>query len=60
MAPDGSAGKQPPTIAIIGGGFAGLGMGYYLRQAGIDSFTIFEKTRDVGGVWRENTYPGAA
>jgi cation diffusion facilitator CzcD-associated flavoprotein CzcO len=50
----------PPTIAIIGSGFGGLGMAYYLKQAGIESFTIFEKADDVGGVWRENTYPGAA
>ncbi len=49
-----------PTIAIIGAGFAGLGMGYYLKKAGINSFTIFEKAADLGGVWRENTYPGAA
>ncbi len=49
-----------PTIAIIGAGFGGLGMGYYLKQAGIESFTIFEKAQEVGGVWRENTYPGAA
>jgi len=49
-----------PTIAIIGAGFAGLGMGYYLKQAGIESFTIFEKAAYLGGVWRENTYPGAA
>jgi cation diffusion facilitator CzcD-associated flavoprotein CzcO len=50
----------PPTIAIIGAGFAGLGMGYYLKQAGLERFTIFEKAADLGGVWRENTYPGAA
>jgi cation diffusion facilitator CzcD-associated flavoprotein CzcO len=49
-----------PTIAIIGAGFSGLGMGYYLRRAGFDSFTIFEKAQELGGVWRENTYPGAA
>src|SRR3546814_4691333 len=29
-------------------------------QAGIDSFTIYEKADRLGGVWRENTYPGAA
>ena len=51
---------EPPTIAIIGSGFSGLGMGYYLKRAGIESFTIFEKAQDLGGVWRENTYPGAA
>ncbi|MFI4979061.1 MAG: flavin-containing monooxygenase [Nevskiales bacterium] len=63
MAPDGNAGnagKRSPSIAIIGGGFAGLAMGYYLKQAGIDSFTVYEKAQDLGGVWRENTYPGAA
>ena len=60
MASDGSAGRQSPSIAIIGGGFAGLALGYYLKQAGIESFTIYEKTQDTGGVWRENTYPGAA
>lgn len=49
-----------PSIAIIGSGFGGLGLGYYLKQAGIDTFTIFEKATDLGGVWRENTYPGAA
>ncbi|HUR41354.1 MAG TPA: NAD(P)/FAD-dependent oxidoreductase [Verrucomicrobiae bacterium] len=49
-----------PSIAIIGAGFSGLGMAYYLRQAGIDRFTIYEKASSLGGVWRENTYPGAA
>ena len=58
--PDASASKPPPRIAIIGGGFAGLCTGYYLKKAGIESFTIYEKARGVGGVWRENTYPGAA
>src|SRR6476620_9160140 len=35
-------------------------MGAMLKRAGIDSFTILEKADDVGGTWRENTYPGAA
>ena len=52
--------SNAPSIAIVGAGFAGLGMGYYLKKSGIESFTIFEKAGDVGGVWRENTYPGAA
>lgn len=51
---------QSQRIAIIGAGFSGLGMAYYLRQAGIESFTIYEKAAALGGVWRENTYPGAA
>lgn len=49
----------PLQVAIIGSGFGGLGLGYYLKQAGIDDFTIFEKADDVGGTWRENTYPGS-
>lgn len=46
-------------IAIIGAGFAGLCMAIRLRRAGIDDFTVFEKADDLGGVWRDNTYPGA-
>ncbi|MGQ0531044.1 MAG: flavin-containing monooxygenase, partial [Panacagrimonas sp.] len=49
-----------PSIAIIGAGFGGLGMAYYLKRAGIHSFTLFEKAQDLGGVWRDNHYPGAA
>lgn len=47
-------------IAIIGTGFAGLGMAIRLKQAGIHDFVIFEKGDDVGGTWRDNFYPGAA
>ncbi|WP_280213500.1 flavin-containing monooxygenase [Nocardia cyriacigeorgica] len=49
-----------PSIIIIGAGFGGLGMALELRRAGIGEFTILEKAADLGGVWRENTYPGAA
>lgn len=49
-----------PRIAIIGTGFGGLGMAYYLMAAGIHDYVIYEKAQDVGGVWRDNTYPGAA
>lgn len=45
-------------VAIIGSGFGGLGMGYSLKKAGIEDFAIFEKADDLGGTWRENTYPG--
>jgi cation diffusion facilitator CzcD-associated flavoprotein CzcO len=53
-------GVTPPRVAIIGSGFGGLGMAIRLRQAGIDTVTIFEKADTVGGTWRDNTYPGAA
>ncbi|MEU8899928.1 NAD(P)/FAD-dependent oxidoreductase [Nocardia sp. NPDC048505] len=45
-------------VAIVGAGFGGLGMGAALRRIGVEDFVIFEKGDDVGGVWRENTYPG--
>jgi cation diffusion facilitator CzcD-associated flavoprotein CzcO len=47
-------------VAIVGAGFGGLGMGAALKRAGFDGFVIFEKGDDVGGVWRENTYPGCS
>jgi len=45
---------------IIGSGFAGIGMAVALKKAGLGDFLILEKQNDVGGVWRDNTYPGAA
>lgn len=50
--------KRPLKIAIIGAGMSGLCMAVKLQQAGIDSYTIFEKADEVGGTWRDNTYPG--
>ena len=47
-------------IAIVGTGFAGIGMAVALKQAGYDDFVIFERADDVGGTWRDNTYPGCA
>jgi cation diffusion facilitator CzcD-associated flavoprotein CzcO len=47
-------------ILIVGTGFAGIGMGIRLKQAGIDDFTILEQASGVGGTWRDNHYPGAA
>ncbi len=53
--------SQPDfPIAIIGAGFGGIGMAVQLLEAGIDSFTIFERASEIGGTWRDNTYPGAA
>ena len=57
---DGSGNGRPtPRVAIIGAGFGGIGLGMSLKRAGIDSFEIFEKAEGIGGVWRDNTYPGA-
>ncbi len=48
------------TIVIIGAGFAGICMAIQLKKAGIDDFVILEAAPAVGGVWRDNTYPGCA
>ncbi len=45
-------------MAIIGAGMSGLCMAMKLQDAGIDSFVIYEQADDVGGTWRDNTYPG--
>jgi cation diffusion facilitator CzcD-associated flavoprotein CzcO len=47
-------------VAIIGSGFAGLGMAIALRRRGETDFVLLERADDVGGTWRDNTYPGAA
>ena len=45
---------------IIGSGFAGLGAAIRLIQEGREDFLVLERGKDVGGTWRDNTYPGAA
>jgi cation diffusion facilitator CzcD-associated flavoprotein CzcO len=47
-------------IAIVGGGFGGVGAAVMLSRAGYDDVTVFERGERVGGVWHHNTYPGAA
>ena len=37
---------------------SGLCMAVKLQDAGIDTYTVFEKADEVGGTWRDNTYPG--
>jgi cation diffusion facilitator CzcD-associated flavoprotein CzcO len=48
-----------PRVAIVGAGFGGLAMALELERAGIRTFEVFERAGRIGGVWRENTYPGA-
>ena len=52
-------GKVDCKTLIIGAGFGGLCMGVQLRERGETDFIIAEKADEVGGTWRENTYPGA-
>ncbi len=46
------------TFLIIGAGFSGLGAAIRLKQAGYSDMVILERASDVGGTWRDNTYPG--
>jgi cation diffusion facilitator CzcD-associated flavoprotein CzcO len=47
-------------VIVVGTGFAGLGMAIQLRRDGREDFVVLEKADDVGGTWRDNTYPGCA
>ena len=53
-----SADTRRVHVAIVGTGFSGIGMAIALKRAGIDDFVLFERAGDVGGTWRDNTYPG--
>jgi len=54
------AGASEIEVAIVGAGFGGIGAGIRLQQQGFHDFLIFEQSDDVGGTWRDNTYPGCA
>jgi cation diffusion facilitator CzcD-associated flavoprotein CzcO len=47
-------------VVVVGAGFSGLGMAIQLRRDGREDFVVLEKAGDVGGTWRDNTYPGCA
>jgi cation diffusion facilitator CzcD-associated flavoprotein CzcO len=51
---------MPPDyqVGIVGAGFGGIIAGIELLKSGRDSFIIFEKAGGIGGVWRDNVYPG--
>lgn len=51
--------QRAPSVLIVGAGFGGLGVALELKRNGYDDFVILEKGDRIGGVWRENTYPGA-
>ncbi|QLY32828.1 flavin-containing monooxygenase [Nocardia huaxiensis] len=60
---DKAVGNRPARhshIVIVGSGFSGLGMAIRLTQQGQRDFVVLERGNDVGGTWRDNTYPGAA
>ncbi|MGD9482627.1 NAD(P)/FAD-dependent oxidoreductase [Streptomyces sp. TRM70308] len=52
--------RHTAKVVIVGTGFSGLGQAIQLLKAGIEDFVVLEKARDVGGTWRDNSYPGCA
>ncbi|MFE7417022.1 flavin-containing monooxygenase [Rhodococcus sp. NPDC057529] len=57
---DDGVGIERAKVIIIGTGFSGLGLAVQLRRSGETDFVMLERAGDVGGTWRDNTYPGAA
>ncbi|SNR80375.1 Predicted flavoprotein CzcO associated with the cation diffusion facilitator CzcD [Haloechinothrix alba] len=51
---------EETTTVIVGTGFAGLGMAIQLLREGRTDFLVLEKAHEVGGTWRDNSYPGCA
>ena len=51
---------RDPRVVVIGAGFGGLGVTAELLRTGFTDVTVLERADAVGGVWRDNTYPGAA
>jgi len=51
---------KPTSVVIVGSGFGGLAASIEMKKAGFEDITILERANGVGGVWRENHYPGAA
>lgn len=60
VAADGPPGMRHIHILVLGTGFAGLGMAIHLKQRGYEDFAVIERAAEVGGNWRDNTYPGCA
>ena len=47
-------------VVLVGAGFSGVGMAARLKEMGIEDFVVLDRGDDLGGTWRDNSYPGAA
>ncbi|WP_432490986.1 flavin-containing monooxygenase [Kineococcus gypseus] len=56
----GGGGVEEVDVAVVGAGIAGIGAAVRLARRGRESFVVLERAGDVGGTWRDNTYPGVA
>jgi cation diffusion facilitator CzcD-associated flavoprotein CzcO len=54
------ANKHHVRVVILGTGFSGLGIAIRLKLQGYENFVVLEQASDIGGTWRDNTYPGCA
>src|ERR1700733_12641488 len=45
-------------VAVIGAGFGGIGLAIAFKRAGIEDFVVLDRADDIGGIWRDNSYPG--
>jgi cation diffusion facilitator CzcD-associated flavoprotein CzcO len=45
-------------VVVVGAGFSGIGMAGRLRAMGMDDFVVLDRGHDLGGTWRDNSYPG--
>ncbi|MEM0995827.1 MAG: NAD(P)/FAD-dependent oxidoreductase [Bacteroidota bacterium] len=54
--------QQAKTVdtVIVGSGFSGLCLAIRLKTAGYGDLVILEAAAELGGTWRDNTYPGCA
>ena len=57
VAPMPQAGLAMLDVVVIGAGVSGLCIARHLQRAGF-SYRLLEQAHDVGGTWRDNTYPG--
>jgi cation diffusion facilitator CzcD-associated flavoprotein CzcO len=58
--PSQSTNLRQPRVIVIGAGMTGILATIRLRRAGITDITVLEKAGNIGGTWRENTYPNVA
>ena len=53
-------GTRKVGVLVVGAGFSGMAVGSRLLREGNEDFVIIDRGGEVGGTWRDNTYPGAA
>ncbi|MHB8594325.1 MAG: flavin-containing monooxygenase [Acidimicrobiales bacterium] len=52
--------KSHFRVVVVGSGFSGLGTAIRLKKSGMEDFIVLERAGDLGGTWRDNSYPGCA